>query len=156
MTTRVLATSYLSKICMWLLPMFFGLCLLVHEALAADKVEFQVIVHPNVKTEQLDREFVADSFLKKVTRWESGATIYPVDLHSRSEIRAAFSGHVLKRSVAAVRNYWQQRIFSGRDVPPPEFDSEAAVVRYVKDHPGAIGYVSADLAANGVRVVRIK
>lgn len=155
MTTKALVTSRLSKAFRWLLPMLFGFCLLVHDALAADKVDIQVIVHSSVNVEQLDREFVAASFLKKVTRWENGATIFPVDLHSRSEIRAVFSNRVLQRSVAAVRNYWQQRIFSGRDVPPPEVDSEAAVVRYVKDHPGAIGYVSSDLALNGVRVVRI-
>ena len=37
--------------------------------------------------------------------------------------------------------YWQQRIFSGRDVPPPEFELDREVVEYVLKHAGAIGYV---------------
>jgi hypothetical protein len=41
-----------------------------------------------------------------------------------------------------VKNYWQQRIFSGRDLPPPELDSDEAVVSYVLSHRGALGYVS--------------
>ena len=49
---------------------------------------------------------------------------------------------MLKRSVAAVRSYWQQRIFSGRDVPPPEVDTENQVIKYVAGDPGALGYVS--------------
>jgi len=60
-----------------------------------------------------------------------GETALPVDLRSDSSVRRKFSESVLKRSVAAIRSYWQQRIFSGREVPPPELDSDAAVLRYV-------------------------
>ena len=56
----------------------------------------------------------------------------------------------------AVRSYWQQRIFSGRDVPPPEADSDLAVLRYVKENAGAIGYVSDVPNIQGVRVVTVK
>ena len=62
---------------------------------------------------------------------------------------------VLRRSVAAVRSYWQQRIFSGRGVPPPELDDDAAVVRYVLKYPGAIGYVTEGTPLEGAKVVTI-
>jgi ABC-type phosphate transport system substrate-binding protein len=41
-----------------------------------------------------------------------------------------------------VKSYWQQQIFSGRDVPPPEKQTENDVVAFVRSNPGAIGYVS--------------
>jgi hypothetical protein len=73
-----------------------------------------------------------------------------VDLRPGDPARRNFSEIVLKRSVGAVRSYWQQRIFSGRDVPPPELDSETSVVAYVAKFPGAIGYVSGGAKLSGV------
>jgi hypothetical protein len=74
----------------------------------------------------------------------------------QSEVRRAFSQEVLRRTPGAVRAYWQQAIFSGRSVPPPELDSDAAVVAYVLRSPGAIGYVSAGAAVGGARVVTLR
>ena len=70
-------------------------------------------------------------------------------------MRRIFSERVLKRSVAAVRNYWQQRIFSGRDVPPPEVEGDEAVVAYVAEHPGAVGYVSLGAKLGDTREIPI-
>jgi ABC-type phosphate transport system substrate-binding protein len=99
---------------------------------------------------------VAEALLKKRVRWDDGAAIHPVDLPSQSSVREKFSHAVLKRSVAAVRSYWQQRIFSGRGVPPPEVASDEAVVRYVATHPGGIGYVSSQVELMGVRVIELR
>lgn len=125
-------------------------------ALATESPAILIIVHPDVNERSVERTFVASGFLKKVTRWEGGQLIQPVDLNSQSKLRARFSEQVLDRSVAAVRNYWQQRIFSGRDVPPPEVESESAVVKYVAKHPGAIGYVSEKAELRGVKVLGLR
>jgi ABC-type phosphate transport system substrate-binding protein len=101
-----------------------------------------VIVNLSNPINSTTREFVAQVFFKRITRWQGGDVVHPVDLRAESNVRRAFSGGVLKRSVAAVRSYWQQRIFSGRDLPPPELDSDEAVIKYVSSSPGAIGYVS--------------
>jgi ABC-type phosphate transport system substrate-binding protein len=117
--------------------------LVAHGTAKAEAVpEFRVIVHPENPVSELNREFLADAFLKRTTRWGSGETLRPVDQRSTSAVRQRFSDSVLHRSVAAVKNFWQQRIFSGRDLPPPELESDEAVVSYVVNHRGAIGYVS--------------
>jgi hypothetical protein len=118
--------------------------------------EFVVIVHPSNPARALTREFVSDAFLKRATRFGGGEPIRPVDLHSNSAVRRVFSQRVLKRSVAAVRSYWQQRIFSGRGVPPPELDSEEAVVRYVMKHEGGLGYVGPNTDLGGVKAVEVR
>lgn len=117
---------------------------------------FVVIVHPSNSAGALDRKFVSDAFLKKVTRWPGGDVIRPVDLPPDSPVRARFSDDVLNRSVQAVKSYWQQIIFSGRDVPPPELASDADVMKYVATTPGAVGYVSGSTTLDGVRAVRIE
>jgi hypothetical protein len=104
--------------------------------------DFRVIVHPDNPASGFSRDFLTDAFLKRTTRWADGETLRPVDQRSTSAVRQRFSDSVLRRSIAAVKNYWQQRIFSGRDLPPPELDSDDAVVGYVMSHRGALGYVS--------------
>jgi ABC-type phosphate transport system substrate-binding protein len=111
-------------------------------ARATSPPAYVVIVDPANPTTSVPRRFLADAFLKKTTRWDNGETIRPVDQPPDSSVRRRFSDEVLKRSVAAVRNYWQQIIFAGRGVPPPELDSDEEVVKYVTDHAGAVGYVS--------------
>ncbi|HKY41209.1 MAG TPA: hypothetical protein VJN18_34985 [Polyangiaceae bacterium] len=118
--------------------------------------EFRVIAHPSHPVGNVERAFLTDAFLKKVTRWSSGETIRPVDLRPASGARKRFTEVVLKRSVGAVRSYWQQRIFSGRDVPPPELDSDDAVLAFVARHPGAVGYVSGGAKLSGVRELSIR
>jgi ABC-type phosphate transport system substrate-binding protein len=103
----------------------------------------------------VSREFVADAFLKNVTRWSDDVAIHPADQRVDSVVRKRFSESILKRSVAAVKTYWQQRIFSGRGVPPPEFDADEAVVSYVESHPGAIGYVSASAARGKTKLLEV-
>lgn len=126
-------------------------------ASAGELPDLRLIVHPSNPVQAAERSFVADAFLKKVTRWGGGGeVIRPVDLRVDSTVRRRFSEAVLKRSVAAVRSYWQQRIFSGRDVPPLELDSEDAVVRFVAQSPGALGYVSSAAKLVGVRELSLK
>jgi ABC-type phosphate transport system substrate-binding protein len=114
---------------------------------------FVVIVHPSNPARVVERTFVAEVFLKKTTRWPSGAVVKPVDLPPESATRERFSQEVLKRSVAAVKSYWQQIIFSGRDVPPPELSNDEAVVQYVLTNRGAIGYVSGSARLGDAKTV---
>jgi hypothetical protein len=118
--------------------------------------EFRIIAHPSHPEGHVERSFLADAFLKKLTRWGNGESIRPVDLRPNAAARRRFTEVVLKRSVGAVRSYWQQRIFSGRDVPPPELDSDEAVVAFVAKYPGAVGYVSGAAKLQGVRELSIR
>jgi hypothetical protein len=116
--------------------------------------EFKIVAHPG-RPGQVERTFLADAFLKNVTRWSDDETIRPVDQRPDSLARKRFSETVLRRSVPAVKTYWQQRIFSGRGVPPPELDSDEAVVRYVESHEGAVGYVSGATPVGKAKVVAV-
>jgi ABC-type phosphate transport system substrate-binding protein len=117
--------------------------------------EFRVVAHPSNPQRAVARGFLADAFLKKTTRWQGGETIRPVDLRPNLPPRRSFTERVLKRSVSAVRSYWQQRIFSGRDVPPPELESDDEVLAFVAKHPGAVGYVSGSSKLKGVKELSI-
>ena len=128
----------------------------VGRAMAGEPGGFRLVVNAQSTAEPLDRAFVADVFLKKVTRWPDGEAIRAVDLRFDAPTRQEFSERVLQRSPAAVRNYWQQRIFTGRGVPPPELASDEAVLAYVREHRGAVGYVSAGAETSSVKVLELR
>jgi len=115
-----------------------------------------VIVNPQNPLSTADRKFLAEVFLKKRSRWGNNEAIRPVDLVPRASVRHEFSDKVLDRSVSAVKSYWQQIIFSGRGVPPPELGTDDEVVSYVLRYKWAIGYVSAEVDLRGAKVVEVK
>jgi ABC-type phosphate transport system substrate-binding protein len=116
---------------------------------------FRVIVNPNNPLASVDRALLQDAFLKKITRWPNDTVIHPVDQVSSSSVRSSFSRDVVGRSVAAVKAYWQQRIFAGRDIPPIEVENDARVVEYVRAHEGAVGYVSGTAALEGAKEIAV-
>lgn len=117
---------------------------------------YQIIVHPRNQTPAVDRKFLEDAFLKRIASWPDGEVIRPVDLVPNSPVRRKFTEDVLKRSVEAVKGYWRQRIFSGRDLPPPELDTDEEIVTYVLKYDGAVGYVSGGASLNGSRVLPVR
>jgi len=139
-----------------ILALFPVVALVVIRAGAAPAPVFVVIVNPSNPTNHVDRKFLADAFLKKTTRWDDGELIRPVDQVPDSPVRRKFSEDVVKRSVAAVRSYWQQVIFTGRGVPPPEVGGDDEVVRYVLKYSGAVGYVSGSANADGAKVIAVE
>jgi ABC-type phosphate transport system substrate-binding protein len=99
----------------------------------------------------LAKDEVSKAFLKK------GGALVAVDQSKGAKVRDAFSKDVLGRPATAVATHWQQQIFAGKDVPPPEKGSDADVLAFVKGNPKAIGYVSAgtELGA-GVKAVTLQ
>jgi ABC-type phosphate transport system substrate-binding protein len=124
--------------------------------LAQPSPPYRVIVNPKNAATSVDRKFLEDVFLKKVAAWPGGEDARPVDLPASSATRRAFTIDVLGRSIEEVRRYWQQRIFSGRDVPPPERSTDDEIVKYVLEHEGGVGYVSSGASLGGAHVLAIR
>src|SRR5258708_36484289 len=61
---------------------------------------YRVIVNPANDASSVDREFLADAFLKKATTWPTSETIRPADLAGSSPGPRQFSNHVPPRTVA--------------------------------------------------------
>jgi ABC-type phosphate transport system substrate-binding protein len=137
------------------LALCFGLLLVSRGAAADQRASFHIIVNAANPVSALSRIEVSRLLLKKTTRWENGRVVEPADLAEAAPAREAMSEAVHRRGPAAIKSYWQQQIFSGADVPPPEFSSDSDVVAYVKARAGGIGYVSAVPADPGVKVLRL-
>lgn len=123
---------------------------------AAQQGGYAVIVNEANSVSTLSAEEVSKIFFKKTQRWSSGLEAVPVDLPESAPVRESFSAAVLGKPVSAIRAYWLQQIFSGRSGPPPEKPSDEQVIDFVRNNPGAIGYVSAGATlSGGVRRVQV-
>jgi len=89
----------------------------------------------------LSAAMVAQIFRRKRQLWDDQSRIVPVNLPAFHPLRRNFSLWVLKRSPEDLRAYWDDRYFHGV-LPPMVLASEEAVLRFVADTPGAVGYVS--------------
>lgn len=142
----------------------FTTCLLAGLALVglslplrAENAGMRVIVNNANPLQSMLRDEVAKLFTGKNNKWPDGSSVLPVDLAGKTPTRRLFSTEILKRELEAVESLWQQLIFSGKAVPPQVKATEAEVVAFVKENPGAIGYISyaTDLVA-GVREFGVK
>lgn len=90
----------------------------------------------------LDAATLARIYRRKMLYWPDGGKIEPVNLPAATPLRSQFSQLALKMEPEELESYWNQQYFQGV-FPPYVLSSEEAVLRFVADTPGAIGYVSA-------------
>ena len=139
-----------------------GLCLLLGVAMgvprpAAGAEPFVVIVNAANPVSAVTGDQLSALFLKKLTQWSGGLPAVPVDLGAEAAARESFSRAVHHKGTGAVKAYWQQLIFSGRDVPPPEKGSAREVIAFVAASRGGVGYVPAGTPLTpGVKAVDVR
>jgi ABC-type phosphate transport system substrate-binding protein len=114
-----------------------------------------VIVNPSNPTATMRKAEVSRLFLKQTATWANGTKVLPIDLASTSHTREAFTRTVHGRSVEAILAYWNQKMFSGAEVPPPQKTSDKEVIDFVRANPGAVGYVSSSAPVQQVKILRI-
>lgn len=135
-------------------PFVIAMVLLAAAHIAAQGGGYKVVVHPSNPLTSVSKDEVSRIFMKKSKTFGDGRKASPVDLPLSSSVRDAFSRTVLGKPASAVGSYWQQQIFSGRDVPPPLRDEDAAI-SFVLANEAGIAYVSAAASTAGVKVVTI-
>lgn len=118
--------------------------------------DFKIIVNKNNPVSTLSKTKVSQFFLKKDTEWDHGLKVLPVDQLESSYIRKQFSKDILGKSILSISAFWQNKIFTGRAVPPVIKASDNEVIAYVKINPGAIGYISSSISIGGVKVVNVE
>lgn len=111
-----------------------------------------VIAHPGVTVSSLTAEELAAIYLLKMNAWAGGGNIVPVNREASSGARTVFSDAVLHQPASTLNAYWNQMHFKGKS-PPLVQESDQAVLAFVQKVPGAIGYISASVAPQNVKVL---
>ncbi len=128
-----------------------SLCLQSY-GLAAEKSVIAVVVANDAPEKTISPAELRLIYWRKKTYWPSGQRLHPVNLPSDNALRLQFSRSVLGSLPATQNDYWNGQYFHGIS-PPHVVYSEEAVIRYVQDTTGSIGYVDACTVDARVRPV---
>lgn len=132
--------------------LFFLALLALSPAAASAADEPLAVVVPRVFAgHDLNAQELALIFKRKKLAWDDGTPIQPVNLPSDHPARRHFSQRILKSLPEAQTEYWNAQYFQGV-FPPHVLASSEAVLRFVADTPGSIGYVPACKADTRVKV----
>lgn len=126
---------------------------------AAERELYKVIVNPHNDIAVIDREFLRDAYLKKQTEWPQGrhgGAIRPISLSRKFAAHDQFARGVIQKTPAQLKTYWNQQIFSGKGIPPPEADTPEDVISYVLANPGAIGYLPANVPPGDAKLIEVR
>lgn len=125
-----------------------GLALLPLQARAES-----VVVVNAATTAAVDEAVIAKIFLRQVKSFPDGSPAAPVN-QKEGATTEDFRARLLKKNAAQFKAFWAQQIFTGGGKPPPELDGDEAVLKYVAETPGGIGYVESGKTHAGVRVLK--
>ena len=120
----------------WLM---LAILLLAGSSLAAEEPLLAVIVAP-AHAKELNKDDLTLVFKRKKLFWNDGSKVQPINLPAPDSLRRAFSLAVLKATPEDLEKYWNDLYFHGI-APPFVVSSQEAVLRYVAETPGAVGYI---------------
>ncbi len=109
---------------------------------AAEKSVIAIVVANDAPIKTFSLAELRLIYWRKKTYWPSGQRLHPVNLPSDNLLRMQFSNSVLGSLPSTQNDYWNGLYFHGIS-PPHVVHSEEAVIRYVQDTTGSIGYVDA-------------
>ena len=114
--------------------------------------ELLVIASPQVPEAAISTKQLIDIYSSKRSHWENDIKVVPVNRESTSMERQKFSEDVFNLSPQALGEYWNRQKFQGKR-PPVVQNSDQAVVNFVRNIPGSIGYINARQSPTGVKVL---
>ncbi len=126
------------------LPLMLLVCTLPANLTAAPVANkpLAIITGVNPIVTQINHGKLKLIYLRKQRYWPKGVPIKPVNLQSSNPLRQYFSRVVIGSAPNTQVQYWNGQYFNGI-LPPYVVNSEEAVIRYVANTKGAIGYVDA-------------
>ncbi len=116
---------------------------------------YVIIVNSQNTTASLSKKEISNFFLKKKKKWASGEKVVPIDLSGKSETRKSFTKEIHKKSIGAIKSYWQQYVFAGKGTPPTEKKTDQEIIDYVSNNIKAVGYVSASADISKVKALKV-
>jgi len=129
--------------------LFAALLTLAQAAFATPKI----ILNESVEFTNLDSAYLNQIFAMQIRKWPSGQAIQVFILPSTSSLHRKFVIDRLQIQAHQLDRIWNRMLFTGTGKAPTVVDSEDAMLKMIQTTPGAVGYVSKEYPADGVRVL---
>jgi ABC-type phosphate transport system substrate-binding protein len=127
-----------------------ALCLGLARLASADGL--LVVANAKVPEAQISFEELMNIYRIRKVNWSNDLAIVPVNREASSRERQQFTERVFNRSTMELADYWNRLRFQGK-IPPVVQNSDQSVVGFVRNIPGAIGYINDTSEHAGVKVL---
>ncbi len=107
-----------------------------------DQSIIAVIVANDQATKTISLPELKLIYWRKKDYWANGKRMHPVNLPAENPLRMQFSKKILGSLPSTQNDYWNGLYFHGTS-PPHVVNSEEAVIRFVAETNGAVGYIEA-------------
>jgi hypothetical protein len=104
-------------------------------------IDVLVVANKGVAVSAISPAELRDIFTGIRSRFDDGTRAIPVLLKGGAAHEVFLHKHVGEEP-DEFRSRWRKAVFTGQGSMPKEFNSEGALLEYVAQTPGAIGYVS--------------
>ena len=108
---------------------------------AAGAQDIVLVVNKGVQISEITHADLRAIFMGTKTRFADGSHAVPVTLKGGAA-HEVFLRNYVGEGPEEFRSQWRKTVFTGQGAMPKAFDSESALIQYVVDTPGAVGYVS--------------
>ena len=114
----------------------------------------KIIANPSVKADSISAAELKSVFLEESNSLRDGSHVEPV-LARGGATHDTFVHEYLGKTDSDLETYYRALVFTGRGSMPKAVGSDAEIAAYVAKTRGAIGYVSPDTNAEGVKTLSI-
>lgn len=122
---------------------------------SAPMTDILIIGHPDLPVDTLPLSELKLIFKGEHALWSDTLPITFVLLRG-GPAHTTFVKQYLRKTPQQYSRYWKKLIFSGRGFPPPTFNTPEKAVAYIKETPGAIGYVPVGTPVSGVKLISVR
>lgn len=117
----------------------------------------EVIVHSNVSSDTVSRQYLLSVFSMQTRIWPDGQPVRVYILPPHQPEHRAFVKSELKLFPYQLVKIWDRSVFSGSGQSPMIVDSEEEMLRKVSENEGAIGYLLKGIeGGDNVKILQIK
>ncbi len=114
--------------------------------------EIFVVIGKTSSVEKLTLKQLENIYRRKTLIGEDGERWNPINLSANNPLRIAFAQKIFQQPPEVMEAYWNAQYFQGI-MPPYVVNSVEAMLRFVEDTPGTIGYLLPCQVDDRVRVI---
>lgn len=114
-----------------------------------------IIGHPTVPVSTLTKYEISNIFLGKKSVW-SDSTKISFGIQKKNAVHKKFCKEYLNKSPSLFANYWKRKLYSGKGLSPHILDGDQAMIKFVAETTGAVGYVSKNTPLDKVKTISVK
>ena len=113
-----------------------------------------IIANKSVTIDSIEQPELMDYYSRDLKFWKNGEPIILFDLKQKNEVREAFY-NFLGKSSSRMKSIWMKKMLLGEGDPPEPMATETAMLKKIIATPGSIGFISADLVTDEVKILKL-